>query len=101
MQTHNREVILMAASYVKNYIQPQLTKCAPQYSQNLTLVAAAYNHGPGKRSGAICGGQVPNVKETQDYAKEVEGYNIKYCSQSGGVPVFNEDGSLNQREREF
>ncbi len=89
MKTHNQEVIMMSAAYVKGYIEPQIDRCSHgQYSDNMTLVAAAYNGGVGKNSGTLCAtGQTPDVGETQTYVHQVNGYDLHYCSQSGGQSI--------------
>ena len=91
MDDHPREVILMSAAYLKKYVQPQLARCG--YGQNLGILAAGYNAGPGATG--LCNG-VPHGQENREYVTGSKGFYTKYCSQSGGQTKQLSESELKQ-----
>lgn len=77
-----REAIRMQAAYI-NYIRNVLKGYGDGYQDNLSLIAAGYNAGPGRD--ALKDGKVPIYPETQAYVQRIKGFNANYCAQSGGT----------------
>lgn len=87
MKNNQAAVIFMSASYLKNYIIKNLSRCG--YGDNLSIIAAGYHDGPGKTDGDLCKGMMPsadkgNSAESIAYPGGVKAYYDKLCLASNG-----------------